>query len=39
VTRFRPERLLSTGGLGRLAAWAAVTAALAFAATRFVFPM
>jgi hypothetical protein len=37
VTGFRPERLLSTGGLGRLAAWAAVTAAAGYAATRFVF--
>ncbi|MCQ0009535.1 hypothetical protein [Actinomadura madurae] len=37
VTGFRPERLLSTGGLARLAAWAAVTAAAAYAATRLVF--
>ncbi|WP_433463301.1 hypothetical protein [Spirillospora sp. CA-128828] len=37
VTGLRPERLLSTGGLGRLAAWAAVTAAATYAATRFVF--
>ncbi|MFD0687755.1 hypothetical protein [Actinomadura fibrosa] len=27
VTRLRPERLLVTGGLGRLAAWAVLTAA------------
>ncbi|MEV3925778.1 hypothetical protein [Actinomadura coerulea] len=39
VTRFRPERLLSTGGLGRLAAWAAVAAAATCAVTRFVLPM
>ncbi|GGP94980.1 hypothetical protein GCM10010187_08040 [Actinomadura coerulea] len=39
VTRFRPERLLSTGGLGRLAAWAAVTAAATCAVTRFALPM
>lgn len=39
VTGFRPERLLSTGGLGRLAAWAAVTAAATFAALRLVFHM
>ncbi|NDU74631.1 hypothetical protein GWI34_18650 [Actinomadura sp. DSM 109109] len=38
VTRFRPERLLSTGGLGRLAAWAAVTAAVTWAVTRLVLP-
>ncbi|MEU8802646.1 hypothetical protein [Spirillospora sp. NPDC048819] len=37
VTGFRPERLLSTGGLGRLAAWAAVTAAATLAAARLVF--
>lgn len=37
VTGFHPERLLATGGLGRLAAWAAVTAAATLAATRFVF--
>ncbi|MGP4024217.1 hypothetical protein [Actinomadura sp. 3N407] len=37
VTGFRPERLLSTGGLGRLAAWAAVTAAATIAAARLVF--
>ncbi|TYC10371.1 hypothetical protein FXF65_31175 [Actinomadura syzygii] len=37
VTGFRPERLLSTGGLGRLAAWAAVTAAGTFATVRLVF--
>ncbi|MFI0411226.1 hypothetical protein [Actinomadura sp. 3N508] len=38
VTGFRPERLLSTGGLGRLAAWAAVTAAVVYLMTRLVFP-
>ena len=37
VTGFRPERLLSSGGLGRLAAWAAVTSAGTFAAARLVF--
>lgn len=37
VTGFRPERLLSTGGLGRLAAWAAVTAVVTLGATRLVF--
>ncbi|MFI0480680.1 hypothetical protein [Actinomadura sp. 9N215] len=37
VTGFRPERLLSGGGLGRLAAWAAVTAAATYAAARLVF--
>ncbi|WP_245666688.1 hypothetical protein [Actinomadura latina] len=37
VTGFRPERLLATGGLGRLAAWAAGTAAAASAAMWFVF--
>ncbi|WP_243716207.1 hypothetical protein [Actinomadura darangshiensis] len=37
VTGFRPERLLSTGGPGQLAAWAALTAATAYAAARFVF--
>ncbi|TDC56147.1 hypothetical protein E1281_08820 [Actinomadura sp. KC345] len=37
VTGFRPERLLSTGGLGRLAAWGAVTAVATLAATRLVF--
>ncbi|MEU8303656.1 hypothetical protein AB0C84_08835 [Actinomadura sp. NPDC048955] len=39
VTRFRPERLLSTGGLGRLAAWAAAAAAATGAATWLVFHM
>ncbi|MEV4002138.1 hypothetical protein [Actinomadura sp. NPDC049753] len=39
VTRFRPERLLSTGGLGRLTAWAAVAAAATCAVTRLVLPM
>lgn len=37
VTGLRPERLLATGGLGRLAAWAAVTAAFAYTAAGFVF--
>ncbi|GAA4233029.1 hypothetical protein GCM10022254_34470 [Actinomadura meridiana] len=37
VTGFRPERLLSTGGLGRLAAWAALTAAVTYATARLVF--
>jgi hypothetical protein len=37
VTGFRPERLLAAGGLGRLAAWAAGTAAAASAALWFVF--
>jgi hypothetical protein len=37
VTGFRPERLLSTGGLGRLAAWAAVTAAVTYLTARLVF--
>ena len=37
VTGFRPERLLATGGLGRFAAWIAVTGAAALATTRFVF--
>ncbi|TDE31103.1 hypothetical protein E1289_17275 [Actinomadura sp. 6K520] len=37
VTGFRPERLLSTGGLGRLAAWATVAGAATLATTRFVF--
>lgn len=37
VTGFRPERLLATGGLGRLAAWAALTVAAAYAAARLVF--
>ncbi|WP_243722983.1 hypothetical protein [Actinomadura sp. 7K507] len=37
VTGFRPERLLATGGLGRLAAWAALTAAATLGATRLVF--
>lgn len=37
VTGFRPERLLASGGLGRLAAWAAVTAAGTFAGVRVVF--
>ncbi|WP_243718409.1 hypothetical protein [Actinomadura sp. 7K534] len=37
VTGLRPERLLSTGGLGRLAAWATVTGAATLATTRFVF--
>ncbi|TDD13785.1 hypothetical protein E1287_43115 [Actinomadura sp. KC06] len=37
VTGFRPERLLSTGGLGRLAAWAALTAAATYVAARLVF--
>jgi hypothetical protein len=39
VTGLRPERLLSTGGLGRLAAWAAVAAAATCAATRLVLHM
>lgn len=39
VTGFRPERLLSTGGLGRLAAWAAVTATATCAATWLVLSM
>ncbi|TDB77889.1 hypothetical protein E1264_37170 [Actinomadura sp. KC216] len=38
VTGFRPERLLSTGGLGRLAAWAAVTAAVTYLMARLVLP-
>jgi len=37
VTGFRPERLVATGGPGRLAAWAAGTAAAACAAQWFVF--
>ncbi|CND78613.1 Uncharacterised protein [Mycobacterium tuberculosis] len=37
VTGFRPERLLAAGGLGRLAAWAAAAAVLAYAAAGFVF--
>lgn len=37
VTGFRPERLVATGGLGRLAAWAAVAGAAALAAARFAF--
>ncbi|WP_243708899.1 hypothetical protein [Actinomadura sp. GC306] len=37
VTGFRPERLLSTGGLGRLAAWATLAGAATLATTRFVF--
>ena len=37
VTGFRPERLLSTGGLGRLAAWATLAGAATLVTTRFVF--
>ncbi|WUI01617.1 hypothetical protein OHR68_07310 [Spirillospora sp. NBC_00431] len=37
VTGFRPEQLLSTGGLGRLAAWAALTAVATYTAVRLVF--
>lgn len=37
VTGFRPERLLATGGLGRLAAWAAVTAGFTCSAAEFMF--
>ncbi|RKS77182.1 hypothetical protein BZB76_2559 [Actinomadura pelletieri DSM 43383] len=37
VTGFRPKRLLVTGGLGRLAAWAAVTVLGTWTATRLVF--
>lgn len=37
VTGFRPERLVCTGGLGRLAAWAAVAAAATLATARAVF--
>ena len=37
VTGFRPHRLLGTGGLGRLAAWLAATAAAACAASWLVF--
>ncbi|WP_231334195.1 hypothetical protein [Actinomadura graeca] len=36
VTGLRPERLLATGGLGRLAAWAAVTAAATLLAGRLI---
>ncbi|MFB4307051.1 hypothetical protein [Actinomadura sp. GTD37] len=37
VTGFRPGRLVASGGLGRLAAWIAGTAAAAWAAHWFVF--
>lgn len=37
VTGFRPERLLAAGGLGRLAAWAAATAAAGCAVMWLVF--
>src|SRR5690606_41722890 len=37
VTGFRPERLLSTGGLGRLAAWATLAGAATLVTTRVVF--
>ncbi|WP_147339611.1 hypothetical protein [Actinomadura spongiicola] len=37
VTGFRPERLLTTGGLGRLAAWAAVTVTVTWVVARLVF--
>ncbi|MGH3239604.1 MAG: hypothetical protein ACRDNL_04435 [Spirillospora sp.] len=36
VTGFRPERLLTTGGLGRLAAWAALTVAATYVTVRLV---
>ncbi|WP_254716498.1 hypothetical protein [Actinomadura sp. WMMB 499] len=37
VTGLRPERLVTSGGLGRLAAWLALTAVLAHLAARAVF--
>ncbi|MFD0905016.1 hypothetical protein [Actinomadura sediminis] len=37
VTGLRPERLVTSGGPRRLGGWLALTAVLAFAATRTVF--
>ncbi|WP_233617408.1 MULTISPECIES: hypothetical protein [Actinomadura] len=37
ATGLRPERLVASGGLRRLAGWLALSAAFAFAATRAVF--